>query len=203
MQNASKKIGIIADDDIIFKKNFQDIVIQSFNKFPKNAVIRFMYEKTIENLANSYPKKEKNSLNWFDILNTASVEMVINTQLIKQNNLKFDENFGLNSTFGMGEEAVFLSDCKAKKLSLAFCPAVICQHPQDTTPEKISIKQTYKIMGAVFYRIFKNYSVLWIFIKLFFDLKQRKIKIIQIYCLFDKAIIGKKKSYDICNTNRL
>ena len=59
LQNASKKIGIIADDDIIFKKNFQDIVIQGFIKFSKSAVIRFMYEKTVGNLANSYPKKEK------------------------------------------------------------------------------------------------------------------------------------------------
>lgn len=193
LQNASKKIGIIADDDIIFKKNFQDIVIQGFIKFSKSVVIRFMYEKTIENLANSYPKKEKNSLNWFDILNTASVEMVINTQLFKHNNLKFDENFGLNSTFGMGEEAVFLSDCKAKKLSLAFCPAVICQHPTVSSHQKISTAEIYKIQGAVMTRIFKKRAWIWIFIKLFFDLKQRNISFKDSILLYKTAKKGSKK----------
>ncbi len=196
LKNASKKIGVIADDDILFKKNFQDIVIQGFIKFPKSAMIRFMYEKAAEKLTNSYPKKEKNSMNWFDILNTVSVEMVINTQLIKQNNLKFDEKFGLNSTFGMGEEAVFLSDCKTKKLLLSFYPAVICQHLTVSSHQKILIAEIYKIQGAVMSRIFKKRAWIWVFIKLFFDLKHKNIQFYQVFSLLkqsNKGIIAFKK----------
>ncbi len=203
LQNASKKIGIIADDDIIYHKNFEEIIIEAFIKYPKYAAIRFMAEHEKGKLLSSYPKKEKKKLNWFDILNTASVEMVVNTQLLKQNNLKFDENFGLNSTFGMGEEAVFLSDCKEKRLSLGFFSKIICKHPQEMTPSKISIQKTYEYMGVIFYRIFEKYYIFWIFIKIFFDIKQNKIKFFQIYKCFKTAIKGKKKIYDISSINNL
>lgn len=193
LENAIGKILVIADDDIIYQEGFISKIINAYHKFPDVAVIIFSAVNSEGNLIKKYPLNSKNNLNFFDILNASSIEITLNKSIIDEARIKFDEIFGLRGIFEMGEEAIFLSDLKKKNKQLVFKPDVIVKHESFSSSEKKSIAERYFIQGALFTRIFNRNYIFWIFVKLFFDLKQDKIKFSVIVNLFKNAKQGHKE----------
>lgn len=175
LANATKELLIITDDDVIFKSDFEYKITTAFNHFQNPAMVKFCSEKSENVLSQKYPKCRKVSLNWFEIMNTKSIEIVINRTKIKKSNLLFDERFGLGSKFRAGEEQVFLASIKNADLKLCFEPEVLNLHSQPTTTHKISIEQKYYIQGAVLTAVFPSFYRFWMLLKVFFDWKQRKL----------------------------
>ena len=176
LENAVGKILLIADDDVIYQEGFSIKIINAYIQFPDAAAINFCAIKSDGSLMKEYPKHSKQNLNAFDVFNTSSIEMTLNKAILDKTKIRFDENFGLGGMFEMGEEAIFLFDLKSKKQQLIFEPEVIVKHPELTSSVKKSIEEKYYIQGALYARIFKSNYIYWIFVKLFFDLKQRKIR---------------------------
>lgn len=201
-ENAIGKILVIADDDIVYQDGFIAKIINAYHKFPVAAVINFSIVNSDGNLIKKYPSRSKSNLNIFDILNTSSIEMTINTLVIDVKKFQFDENFGLGGFFEMGEEAVFLSDLKEKKKQLVFEPQTIVIHKNQTSSDKKSLVERYYIQGALFTRIFKKKYFGWILIKLFFELKQNKIKLNNIKTVLKSAKKGHEKFEIIQYGNR-
>ena len=175
-ENAIGKILVIADDDVVYQAGFIDKITNAYNKFPHAAVINFCAINSEGNLIKNYPSQSRKNLNTFDILNTSSIEITVNKSILNKEKIQFDENFGLGAIFEMGEEAIFLFDFKKKSEKLLFEHQIIVKHENLTSSNKKSISERYYIQGALFTRIFKRNYIFWIFIKLFFDLKQRKIE---------------------------
>lgn len=189
LKNASKEILLIADDDIVYKENFIESILEGFNSVSAD-VICFQYE-IYGKPAKNYLSRISNDVNWLRLLNTSSVEVALKKELV-YNTFYFDDKFGKNAPFLMGEEIVFLSDLKNNKYKIGYFPQLILSHNHLTTGFKTPIEQIYYSSGAIFYRIFEKKYLLWILIKLFFDLKQKKVKITDTVRLFKKAIGGKK-----------
>lgn len=193
LENAVGKILLIADDDVVYQDDFLSKIINGYNKFPDAAVINFCAVNSNGTLLKKYPVNSKSDLNIFDILNTNSIEITLNKSIVDQTKTQFDENFGLGAIFELGEEAIFLIDLKEKKKQLVFENQVIVKHEHHTSTHKKNIVENYHIQGAIFTRAFKNNYIFWIFIKLFFDLKQHKIKYSSIKNLLVSAKKGHKK----------
>ena len=191
LENAVGKILLIADDDVVYQQGFIIKIINAYNHFPDAATINFCAVKKDGSLMKNYPKHSKKNLNAFDVFNTSSIEMTLNKAILDKTKIRFDENFGLGAMFEMGEEAIFLFDLKNKKQQLVFEPEVIVQHPELTSSAKKSIEEKYYIHGALCTRIFKSNYIYWIFVKLFFDLKQRKIR----FGEFKSALKSSKKGH--------
>ena len=191
LENAVGKILLIADDDVVYQQGFVAKIINAYNQFPDAATINFCAVKKDGSLMKNYPKHSKKNLNAFDVFNTSSIEMTLNKAILDKTKIRFDENFGLGAMFEMGEEAIFLLDLKNKKQQLVFEPEVIVQHPEFTSSAKKSIEEKYYIHGALCTRIFKSNYIYWIFVKLFFDLKQRKIR----FGEFKSALKSSKKGH--------
>ncbi|GGD25839.1 glycosyltransferase family 2 protein [Flavobacterium orientale] len=175
LANATKELLVITDDDVIYKSDFESKIIAAFNHFQNPAMVKFCSEKDENVATHKYPKIRKETLNWFDILNTISFEIVVNRKQLTSNQIKFDERFGLGSTFGAGEEQVFLTAINKAGLKMSFEPQVLVVHPQPTTNYKISIEQKYYIQGAVLTALFPNFYRFWLLLKVFFDWKQGKL----------------------------
>lgn len=193
LENALGKILVIADDDVVYQEGFITKITDAYNKFPAAAVIQFSAVNSNGDLIKKYPSNSKVNLNSFDILNVSSIEMTLNKTIIDASKIRFDENFGLGAVFEMGEEAVFLSDLKAKNKQLVFDPQVIVKHKDSTSSEKKNITDKYYIQGALFSRIFKKKYIIWLFIKVFFDLKQNKINLKNIKTVLKSAKNGHEK----------
>lgn len=193
IDNSIGKILVIADDDVIYQNNFIEKIIEAHNKFNRSTIVNFCAINENGACLKKYPTVSKQQLNSLEILNVSSIEMTINKEKLDLTGIRFDENFGLGSSFEMGEEAVFLFDLKHKNQQISFVDQVIVKHHGLTTSSKIDISHKYYIYGAIVRRVLLTNYVFWLVIKMFFDIKQKKLKI----NLFSKAIdnfnIGRKK----------
>lgn len=190
LKNAKGKLLLITDDDVVFKPDFIENILQGFRTLSSDFIC-FRYEKN-NRLAKNYPTKPKENISWARLLSTSSIEIVFKRELVLEKSIFFDVHFGINAPFGMGEEAIFLADFKNQNHSIGFFPKTLLTHNHDTTGERISAKITYYRCGAIFYRIFGRKYWLWIFIKMVFDLKQNKISLWNIISLFKQAQKGKQ-----------
>lgn len=202
LENAVGRILVIADDDVVYQDGFLTKISDAYNKFSEAAAIHFAAVNSNGDLIKKYPSDFKADLSIFDILNASSIEMTLNKKIIDASKVQFDENFGLGSVFEMGEEAIFLSDLKAKQKQLVFEPEIIVMHESHTSSEKKNAVDKYYIQGALFSRMFKKKYIFWLYLKLFFDLKQKKIKFGNIKTVLRSAKNGHKTFEQIQNGNK-
>jgi glycosyltransferase involved in cell wall biosynthesis len=196
LENAKGKILLIADDDEVFLENFDSKMVEAYNKYPNSASITFEIEKEHGFKYRKYPVKETFLSNYLALFNCLSIEISLNKAVFNKLNISFDENFGLGSTFNMGEEAIFLVDIYNKKQQILFYPEVIAIHPSISTNDKLNFKERYYIQGAFLARLFKFGFYFQMATKLFFDLKQKKINFRQLPLAIIKAFEGKNKYRD-------
>lgn len=192
LSNTSKKLLVFTDDDVVFQQNFQHKIIEVFNKYINHDGFRFQYLNSENKLSKKYPKGFQSTLSQFETLNASSVELVFKTESLINAKMRFDENFGLGANFFMGEEPIFISDGIKKGLKFGFVPEIILTHSQPSTGHKTAVSEIYFIQSAVFYRIYGKIYLFWIALKLFFDIKQRKINFTKIFYLSKQALKGKK-----------
>ena len=192
IQNSSKDILIFTDDDVVFDLNFSEKILKTFNKRKEYDGFRFRFKIESGGFSKKYPKNFQPKLNWFEVLNASSIELVFKRKSI-YNIISFDENFGLGSLITLGEEAIFLTDAKNKNLKIGFVPKTLTIHNNKTTTQVISNELKYFNQSAVFYRIFNKKYLFWVFLKLFFDLRHGKITFSNIGSLLNQAIKGKNK----------
>ena len=197
LKNAIGKIVLIADDDVIYMNDFDTKIIQAYNQYDNKAVISFCIEKPNGLLFKKYSPNAKKNLSLMELFNVLSIEISLNKLILDKLGITFDENFGLGSEFQMGEEAIFLSDIKEQNQQVAFVPSVIAIHPEISSIEKIDFEQRYYIQGAFLSRVLKANYFTGLAAKLFFDLKQKKLKFNQIPDAIKNANQGKTDYYKL------
>jgi hypothetical protein len=199
LKNAIGKIVLISDDDAVYKKDFDTKIVQAYNQYDNKAVISFCIEKPNGLLFKKYLPNAKMNLGLMELFNVLSIEISLNKSIFDTLGVKFDEHFGLGSTFKMGEEAVFLSDIKEQNQQIAFVPSVIAIHSEISSTEKIDFEQRYYIQGAFLSKVLKANYFTELATKLFFDLKQKKLKFNQIAVAIKNANQGKTDYYKLKN----
>lgn len=200
LKNAIGNICVLADDDVEYLPDFQEKIVGAFNENKDTSLIAFRVGLRNGNLFRKYPEKRIVNPGIFERLNIISIEMVVNR--LHFNETKFNENFGLAAKFGMREESLFINELLKKQKKIAMEPAVIVIHDSITTDSKATPEERYYIEGAFFTAHFNKYSYFkWLFLKLFFDLKQNKIKFKHIKSAFRSAEKGKKDFMEINENN--
>lgn len=114
----------------------------------------------------SFPKKYPENIYLHDFLSSArvsSIEMCVNIEAVRKQNIKFDERFGLGADYPSGEEYIFLTDCLKKGLVVKYYPITTGVHPVETSgadfftePNKVLAKR------EMFKRVFRWKSLLYI-----------------------------------------
>lgn len=165
LQLLHEKIGLITDQDIMFKTGFQDLIIEAFEQDPGADIITFQIE---DEQGKPFKKYKQHSfwMNQRDIMKVSSVEIAFKTRAIMENKIKFDEEFGLGSMFPTGEETIFLSDALHKGLKIKYVPKPLVIHPKGTSGHNFeNNEQLIAAKGAMFFRIFgiKAYMISIIF----------------------------------------
>jgi len=199
LKNAIGKIVIIADDDLVYKKDFEKAIVQAHHRLGEKAVISFCIEKPNGLLFKKYLANTKTNLSLMELFNVLSIEISINKSVFDALQVQFDQDFGLGSTFEMGEEAIFLSDLKEQNQQIGFVPSIIATHSEISSNEKFDFEQRYYIQGAFLSRVLKGNYFMGLVAKLFFELKQKKLKWKQIPLAISNANRGIKDFYKLKN----
>lgn len=199
LKKAIGKIVLIADDDVVYKKDFDAMLVQAYNQYKNKTAITFCIEKPNGLPFKKYIPNAKINLDKMELFNVLSIEISLNKPILDKLGVVFDENFGLGGLFEMGEEAIFLTDIKNQNQQIAFVPNVIATHPEISSNEKLDFMQRYYIQGAFLTRVLKANYFVDLATKLFFDLKQKKLKVNQIWEAIKNANQGRKDYYKLKN----
>ena len=157
IENCNSDIGLVADDDIEFIDNYDQIVDEAYKQVPDADIIIFKLPDSFKKRAASFSKFKKiKKLNFLNILGICSVQTSFKLNSIK--NIRFDENFGSGSSIiSSGEENIFLSDCLKNKLKIYYYPKTILKKiDQDTSSWFKGYNENFlEDRGAVYYRFSK------------------------------------------------
>ena len=109
-------VGIITDDDVIFVKNYRNIVQKAYEEMKDADIIIFKSLDEDGKDRRKYPLQNK-KLTKKEILQVCSIEITFKISKIKDK-VWFDEKFGLGSKYKSGEENIFLQDCYNKGVKI-------------------------------------------------------------------------------------
>jgi len=121
--NSTAEICILADDDLIYREGYSEIVNRYFIENPTVDIITFQVEG-IDGKFKDYPKESKN-LGYLGSMKISSVEVAFRRKSIIKAGVLFNEQFGSGSDYLMGEENIFLFDCLKKGLKIKYIPEKI------------------------------------------------------------------------------
>ena len=116
--NMNGNIGIFCDDDVIYEKNYKEIILKAFKELKDADIIRINSKVTHRKLMTKIQKAPK-------YRNYSSVQIAFKKEAFYKNNLFFNINFGAGSKYSSGEEALILREANRKKLKIYEYPLVI------------------------------------------------------------------------------
>src|SRR5699024_6249015 len=154
-------ICLLADDDLIYVKNYKDIILEQFRLNPDIDIITFQVEG-IEKKFKKYYNKSKR-INYLTSMKISSVEIAFKSTSIKKNKIQFNESFGSGSRYSAGEESIFLTECLKKGLKIKYIPIKIADlHVGKSTWFKGYNKSYFINKGAAFTAMSKFCSFIYI-----------------------------------------
>lgn len=198
LMNASSDWCLIADDDVVYLENLENSINEGIEKFNNSGVIIFKSLECGNVLRRRFPKNSKQKLTAFERFDVASFEMLLN----RTTDFKvfFNENFGLGSeVFLFGEEALVMYDYCERGADVSFYKQPIVFHSKESTGTIYDHPLRYFTKGGILKYMYPKSFKSWIFVQLFFDIKQNKISVIDIIKNYKEAIRGVKKINKIAN----
>lgn len=133
LENVEGDVAIIADSDVKYFDNSYDEVLRSHEESPEADIIVFQVDTLDSNKPFRDYRKDPFWLKESDLPNVSSIEISFKTKSIMQNNIKFNENFGLGATIISGEENLFLLEALNSGLKIKYVPKKIVYHPYETS----------------------------------------------------------------------
>ncbi|MDP8313955.1 MAG: glycosyltransferase family A protein [Candidatus Celaenobacter antarcticus] len=162
-------ICLIADDDVYYDENIFQILREKYESDKNIEAITFQDKYAQEIGKKNYIHKEFLH-NKYTALKVTSFEISFRRNAVVNNEMYFDERFGLGAKIPLGEENIFLGDILDKKMKILHIPEFLVNHPHESTGclyDKLSGFNK----GVVFARIFPSLTAY--FICIIFALRKR------------------------------
>ncbi len=125
LNEADFDICLIADDDMIFRRDYPLIVRNAFEKYKKASIIGFYVHSLNKNRCTSKPLWQ-GYISYINSMRLSSFQLAIRKNELSERGLSFNEEFGSGSgKYGFGEENIFLYDAIRKGLKIAYVDQTI------------------------------------------------------------------------------
>ena len=125
LSHMTQEINLIADDDVEYVPDFENVILKEYASHSEADVITFKVERG--HLAQNVKGSRFNHTKW-TLLKVPSIGITFRKASIEKSGIRFDERFGLGSTYETGEEALFLKDCLDAGLKLMHVDIPIVRH---------------------------------------------------------------------------
>lgn len=123
MQYSTADYCIMADDDMRFYDNYQEVVKSYFEMYPNADVLIFNIDEANNSLRRINSKVRK--INIFNYMNYGAARFVFRRKAISYNGIFFNTNFGGGTKHLCGEDSLFLRECLRKELTVYTVPCSI------------------------------------------------------------------------------
>jgi glycosyltransferase involved in cell wall biosynthesis len=119
LEHIKEDIILLCDDDVVYEKNYEKIVLDEFKKNPKADVIIFNFN--VKNRKKRKIKKRKR-LHIYNSLNYATYNIAFKKDSILNNNIKFNTMFGPGAKYNNGSDTIFIVELFKNKLKVYSSP---------------------------------------------------------------------------------
>lgn len=119
LEHITEDIILLCDDDVVYNKDYEKIVLEEFKKNKKADVIIFNFN--VKN-RNKRKIKKRKRLHIYNSLNYATYNIAFRKDSIINNNIKFNTLFGPGTKYNSGEDSLFIRDILKNKLKVYSCP---------------------------------------------------------------------------------
>lgn len=121
---------VFSDDDMIWKDGYEDIILDSFKKYPDCSALKFN--------VNCVSKRKISMKNFteFHIASRSEVGswgvcgLALKADIVRKKNINFNERFGAGTTNYCGEDTIFLQELFKKKYMIGCVPDIIADIDQ-------------------------------------------------------------------------
>ncbi len=161
IEQATKPLCLLLDDDIALIKGFEKHIITAHNLNPEATVVSFQTLTTTGKPYWKYPKKTQ-KFNTHIRTNVLSPEITIKLEGIKKKRIEFDEYFGLGAIFSDGENYLFLKEVAYRGLQSYFYPANIVVHEPFSSSDEVDSDRLIYARTAMYYQLYKNKVYIWL-----------------------------------------
>ena len=172
LKNSKADICVIADDDMYYENDFDETIINEFEKKPEADLIAFVVDR--EDQKKSKKRFREGRVGFLKSLKLSSVQISFRRKSIIDNNILFDESFGAGSVYPWGEENIFLFDCLKRGLKIYYVPVKIatlyCNN--NSSWDKSNTIEHYNNQGVIYYRM--THKFYWLLI-IQFVIRKRNI----------------------------
>lgn len=115
-------ICLLCDDDEVLDNNYEENIIQAYDKHPGSIVITF---SLIRKDSNVYYPTTPYKIKFMHCLRTNSLQITFNRHLIIKHKILFDEKLGSGTGNGGGEENAFMLDSYKLGKPMYYEPTII------------------------------------------------------------------------------
>lgn len=152
-------ISVIADDDLVYVDNYDEIIREQFVQNPEADVIIF---NLIEKPRKRYIIKKKHRVNYSNYMRFGTARIAFKTESITKNGISFNIHFGGGTRYSAGEDTLFLTDCLKKGLNIIAVPVFIAylSDERESTWFRGYTDKYFKDKGVLFYYISKRWAYL-------------------------------------------
>ncbi len=119
LEHIKEDIILLCDDDVIYNKDYEKIVLKEFKNNQKADAIIFNFKSP--NRKKRVIKKRKR-LHIYNSLNYATYNIAFKKESILSNNIKFNTMFGPGAKFNNGSDTIFIRDLYKNKLKVYSSP---------------------------------------------------------------------------------
>lgn len=188
IEHCTTKFGLIADDDLIYQENFEIKINQAIAAFENCGLIVFQLTNEKHQSFKKYLTYNHEIRTKKQIEQISSAEMLLNLKLLKEYDLKFNTQFGINAVFPMGEEQILAGILKKKGIKMQRINAIIAQHQGKSSGQNPISDGFLKTAIALRHPKLKNLIYLWMIKYLFFLWRKKEISSKEVLPMYSKMI---------------
>lgn len=158
LMRATSDICILADDDMVYVDNYEEIILNAFMKNPKADIILF----NVPSINNERPTvniKKNNRIRLLNFMRFGAVNIAFKRNSILKANVNFSLLFGGGAEYSAGEDSLFLFECLKKGLLIYSNTDKIADVYQDSSTWFDGYSRKYFFDKGVFFAaLSKKYS---------------------------------------------
>lgn len=156
IKNSIADICVIADDDMLYYDNYENIILSAYDKYKEADIIAFCVDTS--NKERPLHRLNEGKLGFKDTLKLVSVQITFRRESFLKNNLKFNELFGAGAKYNCGEENILLADACRLGMNIYFVSETIGSVSNETSTwwDGVFDEKYFNTKGACYYMIDKD-----------------------------------------------
>lgn len=157
---ATEEISLFSDEDIIYDVNYENKILDEFEKHKEADVLLFNVRVCEER--RTYFHQKFHRVRWYNCGRYPAYAIAIRTEKMHEKNLTFSLLFGGGAKYSNGEDSLFLKDCLKAGLKMYASPVVIGEEEENESTWFFGYNQKFFYdRGVLYHYLYGKMAMMW------------------------------------------